>query len=57
MACRLFGAKPLFEPMLDYSQLNTLEQMVFEIQKILFQKMHLKISFENVGHFVSASVC
>ena len=57
MACRLFGAKPLSEPMLDYSQLNALEQMVYEIQKILFQKMHLKISFENVGHFVSASVC
>ena len=26
MACRLFGAKPLYEPMLSYCQLNPLEQ-------------------------------
>ena len=26
MACRLVGAKPLFEPMLEYSQLHHWEQ-------------------------------
>ena len=26
IACHLFGAKPLFEPMLGYCQLDTLEQ-------------------------------
>ena len=47
MACRLFGAKPLSEPMLGCCQLDPYEQtsVKFEsIQNFSFTKMHLKIS-------------
>ena len=50
MACRLFGAKPLSEPMLDYHQLDPWEQTVSESwiiihnTKFVIKKMNLKIS-------------
>ena len=49
MACRLFGAKLLPEPMLAYCQWDSWEQNFSEIRiRILlfsFKKMHLKLSF------------
>ena len=42
MACRLFGAKPLSEPMLPYCQLDSSE-ILFKIQKFSFQEMHVKM--------------
>ena len=56
MACRLFGAKPLSEPMLAYCQLDSWEQISvkFEWESCHF---HSRNAFENVvgqngGHFV-----
>ena len=55
MACRLYGAKPLYEPMLDYYQLGPLGTTVSEIliikKKISFMKMHLKISSADCQPF------
>ena len=55
MDCRFFGAKPLPEPMLSYSQLNPKEQtsMKFEWK---FQTFHYDNAFKNIvwgngGHF------
>ena len=46
MACHLFGAKPLPEPMLTYCQLDSWEQKFSEIWirtlSFSFRKMHLK---------------
>ena len=48
MACRLFGAKPLPEPMLAYCQLGLLGTNLSEIRigipSFSFKKMHLKLS-------------
>ena len=47
MACRLFSAKPLPEPMLAYCQLDSWEQIfseiIIEILSFSFKKMHLKM--------------
>ena len=46
MACRLFGAKPLSEPMLPYCQLDHREhfnEISFKIQKFSFKNMRLKM--------------
>ena len=43
MACRLVGAKPLSEPMLEYCQLDPWETSI-EIHTFSFKKIHLKIS-------------
>ena len=47
MACHLFGAKPLSKPMLGSCQfdpnIHPFNEILFEIQKLSFNKMHLKI--------------
>ena len=43
MACRLFGAKPLSEPMLEYCQQHAC-QILIEIHTFSFTKIHLKMS-------------
>ena len=47
MACRLFGAKQLSNPMLPYCQLDTKEhisvKLLFRIQQFSFKEMHLKM--------------
>ena len=45
MACRLFGAKPLSEPMLGYCQLDpkVFSEILIKIQNFSFTKMHLKM--------------
>ena len=50
MACRLDGAKPLSEPMLEYCWLDpwvNLSEILIEIYTFSFKKMHLKMSSEN----------
>ena len=58
MACRLFGAKPLCEPMLSYCQLDTTEHISVKIcikQKSFHSsKCTSKYNLRNGGHFVSA---
>ena len=47
MACRLFGAKPLSEPMLGYCLLDIgapFSEILTKIQNFSFTKMHLKTS-------------
>ena len=56
MACRLFGAKPLSEPMLANCQLDSCEQISVKF-KSKFYHFHSKNVFENVfckidGHSV-----
>ena len=61
MACRLFGAKPLSEPMLIYCQLDSKEHISMEYYSIfkLFhsRKCIWKHRLRNGGLFVSASMC
>ena len=61
MACRLLGAKPLYEPMLYYCQLDHWEQnsikLYSKFKHFLSRKPIWKYRPENVGHFVSASIC
>ena len=61
MACHLFGAKPLPEPLLAYCQLDAWEQtsVKFEskYQNFSFKKIYLKCCLRNGGHFVAASMC
>ena len=57
MACRLFGAKPLPEPMLAYSQLNSWEQisMKFESESYHFRSRKCIWNYRlrmYGGHFV-----
>ena len=56
MACRLFGAKPLFEPMLPYCQLDPKEQTSTETKTLT--EIHIsslkKNAFENVVCEISA---
>ena len=47
MACRLFGAKPLPEPMLAYCQMDTWEQISMEFES-KFYHFYLKNAFEIV---------
>ena len=61
MACRLDGAKPLSEPMLEYCWLDPWEQTSVKYQS-KFELFHPrkcagKCHLENGGHFVSASMC
>ena len=54
MACHLVGAKSLSEPILLIGPIGTnFNEILIEIHLISFKKFHL----ENVGHFVSASIC
>ena len=58
MACRLFGAKPLSEPVLPYCQLGRprgtyFSRIFFKIQKFSFTKMHLQISSAKWRPFCS----
>ena len=60
MACRLFGAKPLPEPMLAYCQLDSWEQISMDLNRnsTIFIRGN---SFENVvcqngGHFVQGEM-
>ena len=46
MTCRLFGAKPLPEPMLKYCQLNLHKQTSIKLWP-KFRHFHLKNAFEN----------
>ena len=48
MACRLVGAKPLSETMLEYCQMDPLGTNFSEI---------LVGRLRNGGHFASASMC
>ena len=55
------GAKPLSEPMLEYCQLDPLEQTSMKFQSE-FKHFHsrtctLKSRLRNGDHFVSASMC
>ena len=56
IACRLFGAKPLPEPMLPYCRLDTREQtsMKFESKYKSFHSWNCmwKCRLRNGGHFV-----
>ena len=60
MACRLAGAKPLSEPMLELLLIGPLgtnfSEILIEIYTFSFKKIHLKISSSNGGHFISASM-
>ena len=52
MACRLDGAKPLSEPMLEYCYLDgplvtNFSEILIEIYTFSFKRMHLKISPEK----------
>ena len=51
MACRMTGAKPLSETMMEYCYLEPLEknfsEILIEIYIFLFKKMHLKMSSGN----------
>ena len=61
MACRLFGTKPLSEPMLPYFQLDPKKHLKWNFvsnSKVFIQENALKnASLQNGGHFVSASIC
>ena len=60
MACRLFGAKPLPEPMLLYLSIGPLGTSSSET-RIWILSFHTEYAFDNVfylgGHFVWASMC
>ena len=45
MACRLFGANPLPQPMMAYSQLYSWEQISVKLESIIFIEEN---AFENV---------
>ena len=61
MACRLFRAKPLSEPMQTYyqSDLKKFSLMKFYLKFKSFhsRKCIWKCCLQNGGHFVSASMC
>ena len=50
MACRLIGAKPLFEPMLEYCQLDIRNIIQWNVI-FLSRKCVWKCRLENGGHF------
>ena len=53
MACRLFGTKPLSEPMLYYHQMDTWDQTLNHIRNFHSRKWIRKCHLKNV----SASMC
>ena len=55
MACCLFGAKSLPEPVLDYHQLESWEQIsvLIGIPSFSFKKMHLKMLFAKMAAIFS----
>ena len=61
MACRLFGTKPLPEPMLTYCHLDSWEQISVKLNLnyiIFIQEDVLEsVVCQNGGHFVLASTC
>ena len=61
MACRLFGAKPLSEPMPYYCQLDPLQQTSIELylkcKHFHSRKRIWKCRLGNVGHFVPVPMC
>ena len=52
-ACRLFGAKPLPEPMLAFCQLDSWEQISTGILSFSFKKIHLKMSSVSMAVILS----
>ena len=61
MACRLFGAKPLPEPMLVYCQLDSWEQISVKFESdsiILFiqENAFEMVVCQNGGHFVQGEM-
>ena len=59
MSCRLFGAKPLSKPMLDYCQLEpregtNLSEILIKIQILSFNKINLKTSSSKWRPFCPA---
>ena len=61
MACRLIGAKPLSEPMLDYCQLDPHEHISVKIwskyNNFHWPKCTWNCRLRNGVHLVSASMC
>ena len=61
MACRLIGAKPLSEPLLDYGQLNpcgtNFNEIGIKIQPFSYKKMSLKVSFAKMAVIFSRPQC
>ena len=62
IACRLFGAKPLIEPMLVYCQLDSWGQVSVKYESEFFFSFSLENAFENGvcqngGHFVQGWGC
>ena len=55
MACRLFGAEPLTEPMLVYCQLDSSEQISVKFESKFYQCIHENafeiVFYQNGGHF------
>ena len=54
MACRLVGAKPLFEPMLEYVNSNLRNKSQWNLKQnsyIFIQEMHFKISYGKWRQF------
>ena len=59
MACRLFGAKPLPEPMLAYCQLDSWEQTSVKFEskyKTFIQENESETRLRNGSHFVQGEV-
>ena len=56
MACHLFDAKPLTEPMLAYCQLSFQWKFIWN-SKAFIKKIIWNCHLQNVHHFVSASMC
>ena len=61
MACRLAGAKPLSEPMLEYFLIGPIRtsfsEISIEIYIFSFKKMHLKMSSGNCWLFCLCLLC
>ena len=54
MACHLFGANPLFRPMLAYCQLSSWEQISVKCQSQFYRfHIHSKKSFAKVANILS----
>ena len=56
LACRLVRAKPLSQPMQEYFQMETQEQVpwiLIEIHAFSFTKMHMKLSSEKMAFLLS----
>ena len=62
MACRLFGVKPLPEPMLVYRQLDSFQWTSIRNSIVFIQEMHLKMSSSKMvailskGRWVNVSI-